>query len=81
RDPQLADLRESGAIEPDADVVLFINRPDFFNKEAPEEDRNKTKLIIGKQRNGPTGVLHFVFNNRFTRFEVAAPDEFGSFEE
>jgi len=81
RDPQLADLRESGAIEQDADVVLFINRPDFFNKEAPEEDRNKTKLIIGKQRNGPTGVLHFVFNNRFTRFEVAAPDEFGSFEE
>jgi len=81
RDPQLADLRESGAIEQDADVVLFINRPDFFNKEAPEEERNKTKLIIGKQRNGPTGVLHFVFNNRFTRFEVAAPDEFGSFEE
>ena len=81
RDPQLADLRESGAIEQDADVVLFINRPDFFNKEAPEEDRNKTKLIIGKQRNGPTGVLHFVFNNRFTRFDVAAPDEFGSFEE
>ena len=81
RDPQLADLRESGAIEQDADVVLFINRPDFFNKEAPEEDRNKTKLIIGKQRNGPTGVLHFIFNNRFTRFEVAAPDEFGNFEE
>ena len=81
RDPQLADLRESGAIEQDADVVLFINRPDFFNKEAPEEERNKTKLIIGKQRNGPTGVLHFVFNNRFTRFEVAAPDDFGSFEE
>jgi len=81
RDPQLADLRESGAIEQDADVVLFINRPDFFNKEAPEEERNKTKLIIGKQRNGPNGGLHFVFNNRFTRFEVAAPDEFGSFEE
>jgi replicative DNA helicase len=76
RDPQLADLRESGAIEQDADVVLFINRPDFFNKDAPEEDRNKTKLIIGKQRNGPTGVLQFVFNSRITRFEVAAPDEF-----
>ena len=83
RDPQLADLRESGAIEQDADVVLFINRPDFFNKDAPEEDRNKTKLIIGKQRNGPTGVLQFVFNSRWTRFEVAAPDEFSgdSFQE
>jgi replicative DNA helicase len=64
-------------------VVLFINRPDFFNKDAPEEDRNKTKLIIGKQRNGPTGVLQFVFNSRWTRFEVAAPDEFSgdSFQE
>ncbi len=81
RDPQLADLRESGAIEQDADVVLFINRPSFFDKEAPEEERNKTKLIIGKQRNGPTGVLHFVFNSRCTRFEVAAPDDFAGFEE
>jgi replicative DNA helicase len=77
RDPQLADLRESGAIEQDADVVLFINRPDFYNKEAPEEERARTKLIIGKQRNGPTGVLHFVFNNRWTRFEVAAPGTWG----
>ncbi len=76
RDPQLADLRESGSIEQDADVVLFINRPSFYTKEAPEEKRNETKLIIGKQRNGPTGVLRFVFNSHFTRFEVAAPDDF-----
>jgi replicative DNA helicase len=74
RDPQLADLRESGAIEQDADVVMFINRPKFFDKDAPEEERNRTKLIIAKQRNGPTGVLHFTFNNRLTRFEVTAPD-------
>jgi replicative DNA helicase len=76
RDPQLADLRESGAIEQDADVVLFISRPDFYNREAPEEKRNDTKLIIGKQRNGPTGMIRFVFNSRHTRFEVAAPDDF-----
>jgi len=76
RDPQLADLRESGAIEQDADVVLFISRPDFYDREAPEQDRNKAKLIIGKQRNGPTGVLKFVFNSHYTRFEVAAPDDF-----
>ena len=76
RDPQLADLRESGAIEQDADVVLFISRPDFYNREAPEEKRNETKLIIGKQRNGPTGMIRFVFNSHYTRFEVAAPDDF-----
>jgi replicative DNA helicase len=81
RDPQLADLRESGAIEQDADVVMFINRPKFFDKDAPEEERNRTKLIIAKQRNGPTGVLHFVFNNRLTRFEVSAPDHWDNRDE
>jgi replicative DNA helicase len=74
RKPQLADLRESGAIEQDADVVLFINRPNFYKTDLPEEDRAKTELIIAKQRNGPTGTLHFVFLGRHTRFEEAAPD-------
>jgi replicative DNA helicase len=74
RKPQLSDLRESGAIEQDADVVLFINRPNFYKTDLPEEDRAKTELIIAKQRNGPTGNLNFVFLARHTRFEEAAPD-------
>lgn len=78
RKPQLADLRESGAIEQDADVVLFINRPNFYKTDLPEEDRAKAELIIAKQRNGPTGSLNFVFLSRHTRFEEAAPDAWTS---
>jgi replicative DNA helicase len=74
RKPQLADLRESGAIEQDADVVMFINRPNFYKTDMPEEERAKAELIIAKQRNGPTGSLNFVFLARHTRFEEAAPD-------
>jgi replicative DNA helicase len=74
RKPQLADLRESGAIEQDADVVLFINRPNFYKTDLPDEERAKAELIIAKQRNGPTGTLNFVFLSRHTRFEEAAPD-------
>src|SRR6202453_507455 len=74
RKPQLSDLRESGAIEQDADVVMFINRPNFYKTDLPEEARAKAELIIAKQRNGPTGTLNFVFLGRHTRFEEAAPD-------
>jgi len=74
RKPQLADLRESGAIEQDADVVLFINRPNFYKTDIAEEERAKAEIIIAKQRNGPTGSLNFVFLSRHTRFEEAAPD-------
>jgi len=74
RKPQLSDLRESGAIEQDADVVFFINRPNFYKTDLPEEDRAKAELIIAKQRNGPTGNMNFVFLARHTRFEEAAPD-------
>jgi replicative DNA helicase len=81
RKPQLADLRESGAIEQDADVVLFINRPNFYKTDLPEEDRAKAELIIAKQRNGPTGSLNFVFLARHTRFEEAAPDAWTSIGE
>jgi replicative DNA helicase len=74
RKPQLADLRESGAIEQDADVVLFIHRANFYKTDLPEEERAKAEVIIAKQRNGPTGNLNFVFLARHTRFEEAAPD-------
>ncbi|HXU20711.1 MAG TPA: replicative DNA helicase, partial [Verrucomicrobiae bacterium] len=78
RKPQLADLRESGAIEQDADVVLFINRPNFYKTDLPDEERAKYELIIAKQRNGPTGTMNFVFLSRHTRFEEAAPDAWNS---
>ena len=74
RRPQLADLRESGAIEQDADVVLFIHRPNIYKPEEPPEERAKAEIIIAKQRNGPTDRIPFVFLNTFTRFEEAAPE-------
>ena len=76
REPRLADLRESGAIEQDADVVMFIHRPNFYKKssEVSMEQRGETDLIIAKQRNGPTDTVRFVFLGPFTRFEQRAPD-------
>jgi len=67
--PQLSDLRESGSIEQDADVVLFIVRPSVYDREA--EDPRKAELIIAKQRNGPIGDIDLVFQHEFTRFENA----------
>jgi replicative DNA helicase len=76
REPRLADLRESGAIEQDADVVMFIHRPNFYKKsdEVSVEERGEADLIIAKQRNGPTDAIRFVFQGSFTRFELRAPD-------
>jgi len=70
--PQLSDLRESGSIEQDADVVLFVYREDFYRKNEEEEDSNIAEIIIGKQRNGPTGTVHLVFVNQWTKFENPA---------
>ncbi|HET7840457.1 MAG TPA: DnaB-like helicase C-terminal domain-containing protein, partial [Terriglobia bacterium] len=67
--PQLSDLRESGSIEQDADVVLFIFREDAYRHGEEGEPEGKTELIIGKQRNGPTGHIPLVFLKPYTRFE------------
>ena len=71
RRPQLSDLRESGAIEQDADVVLFLFREELYKRDDPDL-KGKAELIIGKQRNGPTGTVDLVFIREFTRFENAA---------
>ena len=65
--PQLSDLRESGALEQDADVVIMIYREDMY--EATEENQGIAELIVAKQRNGPTGSVQLAFIREFTRFE------------
>jgi len=73
-EPKLSDLRESGAIEQDADVVMFIYRPEV-NDRTNEELRNKAKLIIAKQRNGPTDTVQLAFLKSSTRFETLARED------
>jgi len=65
--PQLSDLRESGAIEQDADVVMFLFREELYKRDDPTIE-GKAELIIGKQRNGPVGTVHLNFIRKFTRF-------------
>jgi replicative DNA helicase len=68
--PMLSDLRESGSIEQDSDLVLFLYRPEVY--DGSDENRGKAELIIGKQRNGPTGTVNLTFIDSCTRFEPAA---------
>ncbi len=71
--PQLSDLRESGALEQDADVVLFMYRPEYYNRDKPEF-QGLAEVIVGKQRNGPTGIVPLVFHSEYARFDNPAPD-------
>ena len=75
--PRLSDLRESGALEQDADVVAFIHRKNAFKKKAEMSfDDGTAELIIAKQRNGPTDTLRLTFLDAYARFENLAPDEY-----
>src|SRR5947207_6382036 len=74
--PQLSDLRESGAIEQDADLVMFIYRQEMYDGPTDKDGNSlegRAEIIVGKQRNGPTGFVNLYFNKTYTRFENLSP--------
>jgi replicative DNA helicase len=74
--PRMSDLRESGSIEQDADVVMLLHRQDYYHRGQDDyEPTNKAELIIAKQRNGPTANVELVFREKITRFESASHAE------
>jgi replicative DNA helicase len=83
--PKLSHLRESGAIEQDADVVMFVHRKGYYRGSEEggdsDEDRNKALIVVAKQRNGPIDDVEMTWIGEYTRFEDAAPERFGEFDQ
>jgi replicative DNA helicase len=80
--PRLSHLRESGAIEQDADVVLFVHREEYYRRgEEQEQYAGSAEILVAKQRNGPVGDVELVWRKEFTRFEDKAPERFEEFDQ